>query len=131
LAPLPIYDANGARCLQAFLRQLPAYPSVVVTYADYRVVTRHLTTATPVQWEWVQWVRRQIPHALVHLRERELICHQMVCSRKQLQEARRELIDAAYEFLRRCYKCDLLNEDAFKKALSSIGTTVDPADLAR
>src|SRR6185436_17430778 len=73
LAPLPIYDSNGARCLQAFLRQLPAYPTVVVTYADYRVVTRPLTTATPVQWEWVQWVRRQVPGANVHLRERELI----------------------------------------------------------
>jgi hypothetical protein len=73
LAPLPIYDANGARCLQAFLRQLPAYPSVVVTYADYRVMTRPLTTATAVQWEWVQWVRRQVPNANVHLRERELI----------------------------------------------------------
>ena len=73
LAPLSLYDSNGARCLQAFLRQLPAYVSVVVTKADYRVITRVLPTATPVQWEWVQWIRRAIPHANVHLRERELV----------------------------------------------------------
>jgi hypothetical protein len=73
LAQLPVYDANGARTLQAFLRQLPAYASVVVTYADYRVVTRPLTTATPAQWEWMQWIRRLLPDANVHLRERELI----------------------------------------------------------
>jgi hypothetical protein len=73
LSQLPIYDANGARTLQAFLRQLPSYSSVVVTYADYRVVTRPLTTATPVQWEWMQWIRQHVPHANIHLRERELI----------------------------------------------------------
>jgi hypothetical protein len=73
LAQLPVYDANGARTLQTFLRELPAYASVIVTYADYRVVTRPLTTATPVQWEWMQWVRQHVPNANIHLRERELI----------------------------------------------------------
>ena len=73
LAQLPPYDANGARTLQAFLRQWPAHASVVVTYADYRVVTRPLTTATPAQWEWMQWARRLLPNANAHLRERELI----------------------------------------------------------
>src|SRR5690606_5756110 len=73
LAPLPIYDSNGAACLQAFLRQLPAYASVVVSKADYRVITRVLSTATPRQWDWLQWIRRAVPHANVHLRERELV----------------------------------------------------------
>ncbi len=73
LADMPIYDSNGARTLQDFLRQLPAHASVVVTYADYRVVTKPLTTATPVQWEWMQHARRHVPDANVHLRERELI----------------------------------------------------------
>jgi hypothetical protein len=44
-----------------------------VTYADYRVVTKSLTTATPTQWEWMQWARSLLPTANVHLRERELI----------------------------------------------------------
>lgn len=73
LTPLSMYDADGAACLQGFLRQLPAYQSVIVTKADYRVITRVLPTATPVQWEWVQWIRRAIPQAKVHLRERELV----------------------------------------------------------
>lgn len=70
---LPNYDADGAKTLQAFLRQLPAYASAVVTYIDYRVVTKVLTTATPIQWAWMQWVRGQVPGANAHLRERELI----------------------------------------------------------
>lgn len=73
LGAMPTYDSNGARTLQDFLRQLPAHPSVVVTHADYRVVTKPLTTASQVQWEWMQWVRRALPAANVHLRERELI----------------------------------------------------------
>lgn len=73
LSGMPVYDANGARTLQEFLRQLPAHSSVVVTYADYRVVTKPLTTATPVQWEWMQYARRHVHDANVHLRERELI----------------------------------------------------------
>jgi hypothetical protein len=73
LSAMPTYDSNGARTLQDFLRQLPAHASVVVTYADYRVVTKPLTTATPVQWEWMQFARREVQNANVHLRERELI----------------------------------------------------------
>lgn len=73
LSGMPVYDANGARTLQEFLRQLPAHSTVVVTYADYRVVTKPLTTATPVQWEWMQFARREVQNANVHLRERELI----------------------------------------------------------
>ncbi len=73
LSAMPTYDSNGARTLQDFLRQLPAHASVVVTYADYRVVTKPLTTATPTQWEWMQWARRLLPTANVHLRERELV----------------------------------------------------------
>lgn len=73
LAGMPAYDSNGARTMQDFLRQVPAHASVVVTYADYRVVTKPLTTATPVQWEWMQYARRHVQDANVHLRERELI----------------------------------------------------------
>lgn len=73
LSAMPIYDSNGARTLQDFLRQLPTHASVVVTYADYRVVTKPLTTATPVQWDWMQYARRHVTNANVHLRERELI----------------------------------------------------------
>jgi hypothetical protein len=73
LAAMPTYDSNGARTLQDFLRQVPAHASVVVTYADYRVVTKPLTTAAPTQWEWMQWARRLLPSANVHLRERELV----------------------------------------------------------
>jgi hypothetical protein len=73
LASLPIYDSDGARSLQAFLRQLPGYTSVVVTKADYRVITRVLPTATQAQWDWLQWIRQAIPNANVHLRERELV----------------------------------------------------------
>ena len=73
LGAMPEYDSNGARTLQAFLRQLPAHASVVVTRADYRVVTKPLTTATPAQWEWMQWAQRILPTANIHLRERELI----------------------------------------------------------
>ncbi len=73
LSAIPTYDSDGARTLQAFLRQLPAHAAVVVTHGDYRVVTKPLTTASQVQWEWMQWVRRTLPGANVHLRERELI----------------------------------------------------------
>ena len=73
LATLSPYDADGARCLQVFLRQLPAYAAVVVTKADYHVMTRVLPTATPAQWEWLQWIRRAIPNVNIHLRERELV----------------------------------------------------------
>jgi hypothetical protein len=73
VSAMPTYDSNGARTLQAFLRQIPAYASVVVTHADYRVVTKPLTTATPTQWEWMQWARRRLPTATIHLRERELL----------------------------------------------------------
>jgi hypothetical protein len=73
LASLPIYDSDGARSLQAFLRKLPGYTSVVVTKADYRVITRVLPTATQLQWDWLQWIRQAIPNANVHLRERELV----------------------------------------------------------
>ena len=73
LAPLPVYDADGAAYLQTFLRQLAAYRSVVVTKGDYRVITRALPTATTAQWEWLQWIRRAVAHANVHLQERELV----------------------------------------------------------
>lgn len=49
----------------------------------------------------------------------------------QLKAARAELLDAAYKFLIRCHKTDLLDEQALRKALASIGTGVDPNDIAK
>jgi hypothetical protein len=50
---------------------------------------------------------------------------------EQLQAARRELVDSAYGFLLRCYRAGLLDEEAFRKAAASAGTSVDPADIAK
>jgi hypothetical protein len=73
LTGLPPYDANGARTLQVFLRRRPGYEAVVITKDDYRVVTATRPSATAIQWDWMRWVRRQLPTANVHLRDRELI----------------------------------------------------------
>lgn len=49
----------------------------------------------------------------------------------QLQAARKDLIDAAYGFLIRCHKATLLDEQLVRTAAESIGSSVDPFDLAR
>jgi hypothetical protein len=49
----------------------------------------------------------------------------------ELHAARRELIDSAYRFLLRCHKSGMLDEAAFRAAVQSAGTSVDPADLAK
>lgn len=43
--------------------------------------------------------------------------------------AERRVRDAAYGFLRRCYRAGLLEQDAFRVACASVGTNVDVADL--
>lgn len=45
-------------------------------------------------------------------------------------EARRELIDAAYYFLARCYRIGLLNQEELKQKCDTIGTSIDPNDLS-
>lgn len=49
----------------------------------------------------------------------------------QLKVARVELIDAAYAFLVRCHKAQLIDEPSLRKALESIGTNLDPSDVKR
>jgi len=48
---------------------------------------------------------------------------------QERQGAERRLRDAAYSFLRRCYRAGLLDEDAFRIACARVGTNVDVADL--
>lgn len=45
------------------------------------------------------------------------------------KESRKELINSAYYFLRRCYKLKLLSEEELKEKCNTIGTSVDIADL--
>lgn len=73
LAEMPMFTPAGPADLQAFLRQRPGYESAVVTSSDFRVVTRPLTEARPVEWEWLQWIRRHLPAATLHLRARLLL----------------------------------------------------------
>lgn len=47
----------------------------------------------------------------------------------QLKQARNDLIDAAYKFLLRCYKTNLLDEKSLRTILASIGTTLEPQDI--
>lgn len=49
----------------------------------------------------------------------------------ELTEARRQLIDAAYYFIARCYRLGLLNEAELKQHCDAIGTSIDPADLKK
>ncbi|QHI38457.1 hypothetical protein IMCC3317_38500 [Kordia antarctica] len=44
-------------------------------------------------------------------------------------DSRRELVDAAYFFLARCYRIGLLTSEDLKKRCDSIGTSIDPNDL--
>lgn len=73
VAALPVFTPAGPSDLQALLRQCPGYESAIVTPADFRVVTRLLTEARPVEWEWLQWIRRRLPEASLHLRTRQLV----------------------------------------------------------
>lgn len=47
----------------------------------------------------------------------------------ELELARRVLLDAAYQFLLRCYKCDFINADRLRSAADAIGTSIDVAEL--
>ncbi len=50
-------------------------------------------------------------------------------SSSDLDIARKELTNAAYYFLTRCYRMGLLNKDTLKQKCSDIGTSIDPNDL--
>ena len=47
------------------------------------------------------------------------------------QTARRELADATYHFLVRCFKETFLDETAFRTACGQLGIGIDPSDLQR
>ena len=50
-------------------------------------------------------------------------------SSKDISETRRELVDAIYYFLTRCYRIGLLNDEELKQKCNFIGTSIDPNDL--
>jgi len=52
-------------------------------------------------------------------------------SSSDTDEARRQLVDTAYYFLTRCYRMELLNEEALKQKCDFIGTSIDPNDLKK
>ncbi|MBO6518115.1 MAG: hypothetical protein JJ975_16375 [Bacteroidia bacterium] len=45
--------------------------------------------------------------------------------------ARKELIDAAYFFLIRCYTIGLLTREQLEQKCNEVGTSIDPADLKK
>ena len=47
----------------------------------------------------------------------------------ELAETRKKLVDAAYFFLIRCFRIELLTYDELYKRCNSIGTGIDPNDL--
>jgi hypothetical protein len=51
----------GPRFLGAFLHQHPGYQAAMVSRNDFRVSTRLLTAATPLQWELMRRIRTVIP----------------------------------------------------------------------
>ena len=46
-----------------------------------------------------------------------------------IQETRRKLSEAGYEFLLRCYRIDLVEKNELKDLCTRIGSGLDPADL--
>ncbi|MDI9312115.1 MAG: hypothetical protein QM535_18015 [Limnohabitans sp.] len=48
---------------------------------------------------------------------------------KKKKESRKELVDATYFFLIRCYKTELLSKVELENYCKRIGTSVDPYDL--
>ncbi|UPQ79349.1 hypothetical protein M0M57_00580 [Flavobacterium azooxidireducens] len=44
-------------------------------------------------------------------------------------DSRKELVNAAYYFLVRCFKLELLNENLLRGFCDQIGTSIDPNDL--
>lgn len=52
-------------------------------------------------------------------------------SSKILGASRRELVDAAYYFLTRCYRLGLLDAYELKQKCDLIGTSIDPNDLEK
>ncbi len=49
--------------------------------------------------------------------------------KNEKKEARKELVDASYYFLIRCFKTGLLNKEEIDCLCDKIGTSIDPYDL--
>ncbi|MEP0262957.1 hypothetical protein [Dokdonia sp.] len=47
----------------------------------------------------------------------------------ELDTTRKELVNAMYYFLARCYRIGLLNDATLKQKCDIIGTSIDPSDL--
>ena len=74
LAHLERYSHDGPQRLQAHLRRAGTLSNAVVASAELSVVTRLLSTATPMQWALVQQIHSTVDTANVQLRERSLAC---------------------------------------------------------
>jgi hypothetical protein len=48
-----------------------------------------------------------------------------------LKETRKDLVNAAYYFLVRCYNAKLMDREALEQHCSAVGTSIDPADINR
>lgn len=49
--------------------------------------------------------------------------------KSEKNDFRKELVDAAYFFLLRCFRIGLLTREALKQKCDTIGTSIDPNDL--
>ncbi len=47
----------------------------------------------------------------------------------ELKTARRRVVDASYQFLRRCFKEKMIDESGFRAGCQRVGTSIDPMDL--
>ena len=52
-------------------------------------------------------------------------------NKDDLKEARKELVDATYFFLARCFRMKLLDKNALQLKCDEIGTGIDPQDLEK
>ncbi|MCE2962852.1 MAG: hypothetical protein ACK5UE_03350 [Chitinophagales bacterium] len=50
-------------------------------------------------------------------------------AKKEKIDSRKELINASYYFLVRCFKLELLDENLFREYCHCIGTSIDPNDF--
>ena len=51
--------------------------------------------------------------------------------KEELETTRRQVKDAVYHFLLRCFRANLLNEKSLSEACERVGTSVEPEDLRR
>lgn len=66
------YVLDGVERLQAFLRQIPRYATVVITKSDLRVMTARAEDATEAQWRLLREMRALFPNADVTFQRHRL-----------------------------------------------------------